>query len=257
MRDWVYANHRLAFWLGTVMVALGCLLFRRPSEALGVVLAGVLIEPMLIPQGRLWGRVQTHLPRPSGVALTFDDGPSEHTEELLDVLAALEVKATFFVIGSQVEKFPETARRITDEGHAIGNHTQNHPNLLLLPAGAVAAEIESANRVIERVTGVVPRLFRPPYGYRTPLVHRAVRRLGQTMVTWSLNPRDFLKPGLTTLVTRVLQDVQAGDIVLLHDGGKSDRADTVAAVPLLVRALRQRGLEPVPLEGANVGLEGS
>ncbi|MGE0491740.1 MAG: polysaccharide deacetylase family protein [Vulcanimicrobiota bacterium] len=256
MREWIYANHRLAFWLGTTAVALGLCLFRGPTEGLGVLLAGLLIEPMLIPQGRLWGPVQTHLPDDSTVALTFDDGPSEHTEELLDILAALEVKATFFVIGSQVQKFPDTARRIAAEGHGLGNHTQNHPNLLLTSSARTMAEIETANRVIQQVTGITPRLFRPPYGYRTPLVHRAVRRLGQRMITWSVNPRDFLDPGLTTLITRVLQEVGPGDIVLLHDG-RANRADTVAAVPILVRALRQRGLEPVPLEGANVGLEGS
>ncbi len=198
------------------------------------------------PQSQLYGRVVTHGPGDAKlVALTFDDGPNDPaTARILDVLAAKDVKATFFVVGENAEVYPDTVRRIVAEGHALGNHSYRHRkrDALLDPS---YGELERAQRAIAAAAGFRPALYRAPNGFHTPWQLRAVRRAGLVTVHWNVQTKDWERPDPDTIVRRVLDHVRPGAIVLLHDGDDtrhgSDRTPTVEALPQIIDALRARG----------------
>lgn len=249
---WVHDHHEQAFVAGTALLAGLYALAGKPGSRLGrwagafgsALLVGATLDPLVNPRNPGLTRVYSHGPRHRrALALTFDDGPEPpYTERILDVLGEFGVKATFFVVGAQVLRHPQLARRILDEGHLLGNHTHSHPNLLLRAPAAAREELALASASIERVTGIWPQWFRPPFGFRYPWnVHQAAR-LGQATVTWSLNPRDFEFPPPDRLVQRVLREARNGDIVLLHDGMR-DQSNTVAALPGLLRELSKRDYE--------------
>jgi peptidoglycan/xylan/chitin deacetylase (PgdA/CDA1 family) len=177
------------------------------------------------------------------VALSFDDGPDPvHTPALLDALAELDVKATFFVVGAAVDAHPALCRRIAAEGHELGNHTYRHPSLPLHRGRRVAGEIAATDRAIAEATGQVPHLARPPYGGRSPWTVRTLARLGKRTVLWDVNPFDWRGGTGDEIAARVLRRARPGSIVLLHDA--RDGGDrTVAAVRRLVPQLRARGYE--------------
>jgi peptidoglycan/xylan/chitin deacetylase (PgdA/CDA1 family) len=229
--------------------------------ALGVGAYGLAVWP----QSQLYGPIVTR--GPSGerlVALTFDDGPNEPaTSQILDVLAARGVKATFFVVGANARAYPDTLRRIVAEGHAVGNHSYRHRkrDTLLDPR---YREVERTQRVIEEIAGIRPALYRSPNGFHTPWQLRAVRGAGLTTVHWDVQTKDWERPDPETIVRRVLAHVHPGAIVLLHDGDDtrhgSDRTPTVQALPRLIDALEARGyrLVTVPaLLGRPATLPGS
>ncbi len=175
------------------------------------------------------------------VALTFDDGPDpERTPALLDTLAELGVPATFFFVGARVHEHPELAARALREGHELGNHTYSHRYLPLARGRSVDGELDATDRAIARATGIVPTLARPPYGGRSPWNVRAVRRAGKRLVLWDVNSFDWKGAPAAEVVTRVLEQVQPGSIVLLHDDRRSACID---AVRLIVPELRARGFE--------------
>ena len=194
----------------------------------------------------LWrGRADT-----SAVALTFDDGPAADTERVLDVLAEYDARATFFMIGRQVERCPRTARRVAEAGHEIGNHSYSHPVYLYRSARETRRQLERTQRIIADVTGVWPRLARPPCGVRSPAYFRAARELDLQTVQWTLAGFDWLKRSPAQIAHAVLRRAEAGSIILLHDGdseNKRDRRATAAALPLIVEGLKERGLRVAPL----------
>jgi len=184
------------------------------------------------------------------VALTFDDGPSEDTERILDVLAAHHLNATFFMIGRNVERLPATARRVVTEGHEIGNHSYSHPIFLYRTPRETRQQLEHAQAVITEIVGLRPRWARPPCGVRTPAYFRAAQTLGLRIVQWDVAGFDWKKRSGKRIAQDVLQRARAGSIILLHDGdseGKQDRLETVAALPLIIEGLRARGLRIAPL----------
>src|ERR1700674_2066104 len=124
--------------------------------------------------------------QPGAVALTFDDGPSVDTERILDVLATHKLSATFFMIGRNVERLPQTARRVVAEGHEIGNHSYSHPIFLYRTPRETRQQLEHAQDVITGTVGVRPGLARPPCGVRTPAYFRAAQRLGLRTVQWDV-----------------------------------------------------------------------
>ena len=177
----------------------------------------------------------------SAVFLTFDDGPDPTwTPQVLDLLRANGVQATFCVIGRYAAAHPDLVRRIVAEGHALCNHTQNHPRLDTMSAAGVEAEINAASAAIESAAGVRPTVFRAPYGRTTPTVFGTVARLGLRYLGWTVDPSDYTRPGTTVIASRVAQAVRPGAIVLLHDGG-GDRSQTVAAVAQLIGGLKSAG----------------
>jgi peptidoglycan/xylan/chitin deacetylase (PgdA/CDA1 family) len=181
------------------------------------------------------------------VALTFDDGPGDATPTVLDALAALELRATFFVIGQQVPERADLLRRMVDAGHEIGVHAWEHPNLAEEPERA-PDELDRCARVVRETTGRPPRVFRPPFGAWTPDVVEAAEQRGLTTVLWDVNPQDFAGGEATaeSIATDVLGSVRRGSIVVLHDGGPADsREELLGALPRITAGLRERGLDPV------------
>ena len=203
----------------------------------------------------LFGRVMGRLPgNGRRVALTFDDGPNpETTPHVLDALAALEVTATFFLLGRHVDRWPDIAARVAREGHTVGNHGWHHRKLHVRPPGAVREDIARGAQSIVQATGVVPRLFRAPHGFRNPWVVPIARSLGERVVGWTLGVWDSARPGADVIVRRALDGVRPGSIVLLHDGDgydpKGDRRQTADALPAIVQGLRSNGytFEGLPL----------
>ncbi|MBA3397180.1 MAG: polysaccharide deacetylase family protein [Deltaproteobacteria bacterium] len=177
------------------------------------------------------------------IALTFDDGPDpQRTPALLDALAELDVRATFFLVGGAVDAHPELAARIAREGHEIGNHTYTHRYLPLARSRRVAEELATTDAAIERATGAVPALARPPYGGRSTRNVRVFERHAKRLVLWDVNSNDWRGAAAETVAARVLERTRPGSIILLHearDGGEV----TIDAVRLLVPALRARGFE--------------
>jgi peptidoglycan/xylan/chitin deacetylase (PgdA/CDA1 family) len=184
------------------------------------------------------------------VALTFDDGPSPDTEGILDILAEHNVSATFFMIGSHVEHWPQTAQRVAACGHEIGNHSYSHPIYLYRSPLETGRQLERAQAVITETTGVRPKITRPPCGVRTPAYFSAARKLGLRTVQWDVAGFDWKNRSAQQIARDVLNGARAGSIILLHDGdseGKCDRHATVGALPLIIEGIRERGLRIVPL----------
>jgi len=182
------------------------------------------------------------------VALTFDDGPwPGQTDAILSVLEAESVRATFFMVGSQVRRHPEIARRVVEAGHAIGNHTQNHVRLDRANPETIRREITDAQAVIQEVTGVRPRWFRPPGGGMTPRVTVEAARFEMQVAMWTLDSRDWQRPPTSRLIREVLAASHSGAIVLLHDGG-GDRTVTIEALGPVIREMKKRGYVFVTLD---------
>lgn len=172
------------------------------------------------------------------VALTFDDGPvTTATPPLLDLLDELDVKATFFWVGRNVEQAPELAREVVRRGHGIGNHSYRHTWWLPLASSCVLRrEVESAQRAIQHGTGQVPRLFRPPVGLTNPRLASVLRRVGLTCVGWTIRSLDTRAGPPESVVRRVIRRLRPGAIILLHDGA-ADPQRLVAIVRQLVEEL--------------------
>lgn len=187
---------------------------------------------------------------PHAVALTFDDGPSDWTEPILDTLAEREGRATFFVLGVSIDGREDVLRRAAAEGHELANHAYSHADPSTLDDTALRDELERTSDLIERATGARPMLFRPPYAGRDVRVARVARATGLSpTVLRSVDPADWREPDSGRIVAGVLDAVRPGSIVCLHDGlppstsaGTLDRGPTVAAVPAILDGLRTRGL---------------
>ena len=184
------------------------------------------------------------------VALTFDDGPSPDTEGILDVLAEHHLSASFFMVGREVESFPGIAQRVFAEGHEVGNHSYSHPSYLFQRSSETRDQVKRAQDVIAETIGFTPTLARPPYGVRSPAYFGATRALGLHTVQWDVAGFDWKRHSPSQIADNVLRKVRPGSIILLHDGdssGKQDRKNTVAALPLIIRGLRDRDLQIAPL----------
>lgn len=219
--------------------------------ALGAALA--LVHAAWTPSCSWFGAVDTRASTTRrAVALTFDDGPDPVvTPRVLDALASLGVRATFFLIGERAERHPDLVRRIVAEGHLVANHSWDHAALPLRASSTIVADLTRTQDAIERACGVRPSWFRPPYGLRDPRVLEAARELGLRTSLWSVSPRDWQDPGPEAVVERTLSAIEPGDIVLLHDGS-AERAgghpDTAVALPRLIGELRERGYEAIRLD---------
>ena len=194
----------------------------------------------------IWrGRTDT-----SEVALTFDDGPSDDTPELLEMLKRLNLSATFFMIGENVERRAGVARRVAEAGHEIGNHSYSHPIFLYRSPSEIRWQLRRTQEVIRQAAGIIPRFARPPCGVRTPAYFAAARDLNLRTIQWSDTGFDWKHQDAARIACEAVRRATAGSILLLHDGdsaGKADRKQTIAAVPLIIAELRSRNLNIVPL----------
>jgi len=212
----------------------------------------------MAPAPQLYGRTLTHGADPAQMALTFDDGPNDpHTLHLLDLLGQHQAKATFFLIGKYVRRRPEIARAICDAGHAIGNHTYNHPNLIFVSAARLRQELEDCRKALEDAVGTPAPLFRPPFGGRRPNVLRTVRSLGLEPVMWSVTGFDWDAKSAEAIVEKVTTQVDSrrrkqSEIVLLHDGSHLgfgfERKFTVEATRILLQRYAAEGKKFVSVE---------
>jgi peptidoglycan/xylan/chitin deacetylase (PgdA/CDA1 family) len=180
------------------------------------------------------------------LALTFDDGPSESTPALLEILARQRVRATFFMCGENVRRLPDIAREVADRGHEIGNHTDSHPRLDFKSAEFIYREMATAQERIHGATGVSPKLFRAPYGVRWFGLRAAQQQLGLLGVMWTVIARDWRLPA-EAVAQRLTSGANNGGILCLHDGRAvrpaPDISATVRAVEQAIPILRQRGFE--------------
>jgi peptidoglycan/xylan/chitin deacetylase (PgdA/CDA1 family) len=187
------------------------------------------------------------------LALTFDDGPSQWTSEVLDLLREYEARATFFLIGQRVRQRPDDVRRIVEERHEIGSHTMTHPRLTEIGDDEIRKEIQDGARAVAEVVGERPHLFRAPGFHADDRVRRTVEELKLDLVDADIDPQDW-QPGVVShrILSLVLARCEHGCIVDLHDGypppptrSRDDCTPTVEALHHLLPALRAGGYELV------------
>lgn len=177
------------------------------------------------------------------IALTFDDGPlTGKTEAILEVLARYGVRATFFMVGSQAEYCPETARKVAEAGHEIGNHTSGHVTLRNLSEKQIIAEISKAEKQIYKATGYMPSLFRPPEGVCTEKLSNVAACTGYGIILWSVDTFDWRGRSAAEIEDTVLKTVRGGSVILMHDGIYA-RSHTAEALETLIPKLLEQGYE--------------
>jgi peptidoglycan/xylan/chitin deacetylase (PgdA/CDA1 family) len=223
------------------------------SLAIVAAAAGVTLHGAFHRNSPVFGRALGRLPtRDRRVALTFDDGPNPvATPRILETLRAESVRATFFMLGRHVERWPAIAQQVAADGHVLGNHGFHHRKLHLRSRSYVRSDLTLGTNAIVRATGSRPGYFRAPHGYRNPWVNAIARELGQRTIGWTLGVWDSDAPGATEIVRRVVAGTRPGSIVLLHDGDgydpDGDRTQTADALPGIIHGLRAAGYEFVGL----------
>jgi peptidoglycan/xylan/chitin deacetylase (PgdA/CDA1 family) len=193
--------------------------------------AAVLAYTPFVKQGGERGR---------DIALTFDDGPGPYTPQILSVLERFHVRATFFEIGAMLRYFGASTVREIRDGDVIGDHTETHPMMASLSRHDQREELTEQIARIELLGGQRPVLFRPPYGSFNATTLHELRALHLLMVLWSVDTNDYLRPGVPAIVDSALAGAHPGAIILMHDAG-GERAQTIAALPGVIRGLRARG----------------
>lgn len=174
------------------------------------------------------------------VALTFDDGPHPNvTPRILQTLKEYNIRATFFMLGTQVKKKPDLAKQVADNGHEIGNHTYSHPNFRKLTYKEIVEEISKTNELITVTTGIKPTLFRPPYGIYTDEVLKYTKANGYSTILWSVDSLDWKSRNVGAINDIVAQHTTNGSIVLMHD----IHAATADALPQVIHTLQTKGYQ--------------
>jgi peptidoglycan-N-acetylglucosamine deacetylase len=176
------------------------------------------------------------------VALTFDDGPSPITKEILQVLEKANIHATFFVIGENIDKYPEVLLETYQKGHEIGNHTNTHPYTFLMNKQDLAKDILIAEEKISQITGIKPRLIRAPYALYPDNLLSNVELFNLLLISWDVDPEDWKQVNKEVITHRVVANVNPGSIILLHDGPPElDRSKTLGALPEIIDTLKEDG----------------
>jgi len=175
------------------------------------------------------------------IAMTFDDGPQpQNTPRLLDMLRARNIKATFYMVGSNVDLYPQVVRRVVAEGHEIGNHSYTHRLFSKMSDSEIRTELTRTRDAVMHAAGVQPRTLRPPYGGMLQRQREWVNaEFGYPIILWSVDPLDWKKPGPSVVCARILSATTAGSIVLAHDL----HGQTVDAMPATLDELLQRGFK--------------
>lgn len=192
-------------------------------------------------------RVLRRGPATAGVvALTFDDGPDpDHTPAILDILAAHEARATFFVVGEYAEQHPDLVRRMIDEGHEVAQHSYTHPDFECLDPGSIIEEFESSSRVLDAF-GVSPTWYRPPRGELCLTQKNLAADRGMRVALWTRSFERAIFSSADQMAQVLVAETRPGDILLAHDG-RLDRSMTVAALPAVLAGLGERDLTVVTL----------
>ena len=176
------------------------------------------------------------------IAITFDDGPTPETPKVLNLLKKHNAKATFFCIGSQIEKYPDIFKAILEDGHTVGNHTYSHsPKMGFFPAQKVKEELEVTNSLIEKYSGKKALFFRPPFGVTNPNIAKAVKATGHYVIGWNIRSLDTIIKSENRLLNRVKNRLAPGSIILLHDTSQK----TVNVLEQLLVLLEQNKYEAI------------
>lgn len=180
------------------------------------------------------------------VSITFDDGPNpEFTPKILALLKRYNAKATFFCIGQRVEKYPNILREIVADGHSVGNHTHSHSKSFgFFGQEQVISELEKANTVIKKVTGLDTRLYRPCFAVTNPKIEKAVKKLNLHSIGWNVRSLDTTPRPEKMVLKRITSKISRGDIVLLHDTSEK----TVTVLEQLLLFLKEKKLRSVPVD---------
>jgi peptidoglycan/xylan/chitin deacetylase (PgdA/CDA1 family) len=240
------------------------------AGALGTA-AGITAYGAAFPHAQVFGPTVCRTNSPRRLAITFDDGPNPAiTPKLLDLLQQHHAHATFFLIGRFVREYQELVREIAARGHAIGNHTETHPNLFWFGQSQIRIELSRCSDAIQSATGQLPKWFRPPFGMRNPWLAGVARELDLRVVMWTLIPGDWRddKPSewlirrMTPVAVRTENKLQnpltrasyTGEILCLHDGfhrrQNGDRTHTLAALEHWLPRWRDLGLDFVTIDQA-------
>jgi len=169
------------------------------------------------------------------VFLTFDDGPNEYTLKILEGLKKFDARATFFVCGKNLEKFPEIAKKIINDGQRIGNHTFSHSINFLFPQN-FQKEIERTSKMIEKITGYKRKIFRPPWGILTPGLKKCLLENNYQTILWDIDSGDWRKYSAKTIAKRVLKKIKSNSILLFHDC-----LQTSLVLPQILNELKEKG----------------
>jgi peptidoglycan/xylan/chitin deacetylase (PgdA/CDA1 family) len=235
-----------------------------PNDALWIIAMIIcdhllIIAAGLLPRSKVLGSNWTQLPSAScgEIALTIDDGPDvEVTPQVLDILDHYQAKATFFCIGERAQAYPELCREIIKRGHAVENHSQHHWHYfsLLVSMKQIRSEIETAQQTLTAITGIAPLFFRPTAGLRNLLLDPVLCRMNLQLASWTRRGFDTYQTQPQRVLDKLLKNLKAGDILLLHDG---NAARTAAGVPLilevlpqLLAAIKAANLQPVTLKSS-------
>ncbi len=173
------------------------------------------------------------------VAMTFDDGPHPvNTPRLLDLLKRRNIRATFFVVGTNAKRYPAIMKRMVAEGHEVANHTVNHPHLTKISHEKAVAEVRGCEQAIVNACGVKPRLFRPPGGFVNDRIKIWLKdKFNYSTVMWAVDPQDWRRPGSSVVASRIINSTDPGEIILAHD----IHAPTIAAMPAALDGLLAKG----------------
>jgi peptidoglycan/xylan/chitin deacetylase (PgdA/CDA1 family) len=183
--------------------------------------------------------------REKKIALTFDDGPTEFTLEVLALLKKYNAKATFFCIGKNIEKHPEIIKQIIEEGHLVGNHSYSHSKFFdFYNAKQIREEIQKTDALLEKYTSKKINFFRPPYGVTTPSIRRALNVTGHKTIGWNIRSLDGGTKNQDSIFNRLIKHISPGGIVLLHDTGKH----SVLVLEQFLQFLQQNSYEVISIE---------
>ena len=178
------------------------------------------------------------------IALSFDAAwGNEDTNELIEIFKKYDIKTTFFVVGSWVDKYPESVKALYDAGHEIMNHSNTHPYMTKLSKEKMIEEVNKCDEKIEAITGVKPTLFRPPYGDYNDEVVATLREIGHYTIQWDVDSLDWKDYGADAIVSKVTKKVKNGSIVLFHNAAKH----TPKALPVILETLIKDGYKIVPV----------
>ncbi|OIV42508.1 polysaccharide deacetylase [Flavobacterium johnsoniae] len=179
------------------------------------------------------------------IALTFDDGPTEFTLEVLELLKKYNAKAAFFCIGKNIEKHPKIIKQIIEEGHLVGNHSYSHSKFFdFYNAEQIKTEIKKTDELLEKFTSKKINFFRPPYGVTTPSIRRALKITGHKVIGWNIRSLDGGTKNQELIFSRIIKRVSPGGIVLLHDTAPH----SVLVLEQFLQFLKQNHYEVISIE---------
>jgi peptidoglycan/xylan/chitin deacetylase (PgdA/CDA1 family) len=211
---------------------------------IGIICIALYLLNILVktPKFQVIGELVNHVEtKEKVVALTYDDGPNPpYTNQLLDLFDHNRIKATFFVIGKNIENHPETVQLILSKGHELGNHSYSHTRMVFKSPSFIRAEIEKTDALLRQL-GVKQEIhFRAPYGRKLLVLPYILAKLGKKNILWTVDPKDFEESNPETIKNYVLEKVNPGSIILMHDGG-GERSQTIAATEMVIKGLQKKG----------------